>query len=141
MFQSPKTHKGNPVCEAEGVGELDEQRLYEETLQKALLMLFMLFCVKWYAFAIFFPHIFMDVSFHLCSTAKQHLSSSREHTSAVQPLPSPEPHFDLHCQRRQTRTIGKSNLLDTCITNHIRVVLSALLNAGTKDSVHDCFTA
>lgn len=97
------------------------------------------------------PGVHVDVSFLLLSTTQQHLSSSREHTGTVQPLPSSEPHADLHCQRRQTRTIGKSlvNLLYTHITNHIGVILNpffpqvnsevhngALLNAGAKDPVH-----
>lgn len=81
MFQSPKTHKGNPVCEAEGVGELDEQRLYEKTLQEALLMLFMLFCVKWYALAIF-PPIYLWMSLFTFAAPPNNISVVAENTPA-----------------------------------------------------------
>lgn len=133
------------------------KKLYEKPLQKALLMLIMLVCVKWCTrdctLFFFYVCLWMSLFFPLRSASKQHLSSSREHTSAIQPLPSPEPHSDLHCQRRQACTIGKSNLLHTHITNHIRVILippfpqvnsevysGALLNTETKDPVLDCFT-
>lgn len=56
-------------------------------------------------------------SFLFRSSTQQHLSRGRKHASTVQPLPGPEPYSGLHCQRRQTSSIGESQTVictNTC---------------------------
>lgn len=129
------------------------KRLYKKPLQKVLLMLFILVCVKWctHDCASFFSPVCLRISLFSFAAPPNNISVVAENT--------PAPFSRYQAQNLTLICTAKGgkpapSVSQIYFTNHIRVVLNplfpqvnsevysgVLLNAGTKDLVLDCFTA